>query len=285
MAWGVVIAFILTATAVSIWHARSRNRSKMSDAQSQVLRDLMNVAYCHKVLLAAPHCGELVRATHEMRSEALSLSRESSNTDVSPAVYGNASVKQTEAGLNVLCTTDERETGFHYHYSISMPEFTPGFHLTAPQGQTLTLLIGRAMGRAYDQMHVQQSAASVFHVEWDVHTSDHTDWLSRTSNPISDAAALEQLRDECFEARHHMQWRFVPGVKELIKIQSTPDTADREWFYSPDGQNRIGPVSLDDLRALVVEGKIGKTTALWREGLEMWVPANAIDGLFNGRET
>lgn len=53
--------------------------------------------------------------------------------------------------------------------------------------------------------------------------------------------------------------------------------------HLPDG-SELGPASLDDLRAWVAAGVIGKTTALSLVGTEARIPAAAVQGLF-GRAT
>lgn len=204
----------------------------------------MNVAYCQKVLLATPHCGNLARLVGEMRREALSLSHASRTTGAPPAVYGRVLFKQTEAGLRVLCTVDEKDSDFRYQYSISMPEFTPGFHLTAPQGQTLVLFIGRAMGCNFDQMHVQASAASVFHVTWVIPVLQHAEWLARTSAVPIDDKTVDRMRDECYEARHRMEWKDVLTSQDVptVEVESVRLAAEQGDAMA---QNNLGNMYLN----------------------------------------
>lgn len=52
-----------------------------------------------------------------------------------------------------------------------------------------------------------------------------------------------------------------------------------QWYFERDGQ-RQGPLTSQQLRAMVEQGLIGPSTLLWREGLDDWVPASKIGGLF-----
>ena len=53
-----------------------------------------------------------------------------------------------------------------------------------------------------------------------------------------------------------------------------------EWFYSKAGK-RFGPVSGQQLKELAAKGEIGPADQVWKEGMEKWVPAKAIKGLFD----
>lgn len=52
-----------------------------------------------------------------------------------------------------------------------------------------------------------------------------------------------------------------------------------QWFYFKDG-NKQGPISGAQLREMVQGGKIQPTDQLWREGLQKWVSASKVKGLF-----
>lgn len=53
----------------------------------------------------------------------------------------------------------------------------------------------------------------------------------------------------------------------------------QDWFYSQNGQKH-GPVSGAELKSLAVAGKLRPADHVWREGLEKWVAARSIKGLF-----
>lgn len=54
---------------------------------------------------------------------------------------------------------------------------------------------------------------------------------------------------------------------------------ENEWYYG-DGGQRHGPVSIEDLRNLIQDGSLKRDTLVWKEGLETWVPASKVKGLF-----
>lgn len=51
-----------------------------------------------------------------------------------------------------------------------------------------------------------------------------------------------------------------------------------EWWYSV-GDARKGPVSIDVLRAMLLEGKVAQSTLVWKEGLKEWAPLSEISDL------
>jgi hypothetical protein len=53
----------------------------------------------------------------------------------------------------------------------------------------------------------------------------------------------------------------------------------QEWYYSQNGQKR-GPVSGADLKQLAASGKLQPTDLIWKQGMEKWVPARLVKGLF-----
>lgn len=52
-----------------------------------------------------------------------------------------------------------------------------------------------------------------------------------------------------------------------------------EWFYAKAGK-REGPVSIDDLKRLVHQGQLQRTDHVWTQGMEKWLPAGTVEGLF-----
>jgi GYF domain 2 len=60
-------------------------------------------------------------------------------------------------------------------------------------------------------------------------------------------------------------------------MDETPQDA---WFYAREGE-KIGPVTLADLRVKAAEGELHpRQDMVWRAGMETWKPAGEIDGLF-----
>jgi hypothetical protein len=55
---------------------------------------------------------------------------------------------------------------------------------------------------------------------------------------------------------------------------------DANWYYSSGGK-QAGPVSSADLNTLASSGQLLPTDMVWKEGMQSWVPANRVKGLFN----
>lgn len=54
-----------------------------------------------------------------------------------------------------------------------------------------------------------------------------------------------------------------------------------QWFYSNAGSNeRHGPVSTAELRAMAGDGRLVSEDMLWREGMQAWTSAGSAKGLF-----
>ena len=51
------------------------------------------------------------------------------------------------------------------------------------------------------------------------------------------------------------------------------------WYYVVNG-NQVGPVSLDELKAVAGIGKLAPTDLVWQEGTADWVEARTVAGLF-----
>jgi len=52
-----------------------------------------------------------------------------------------------------------------------------------------------------------------------------------------------------------------------------------EWHYSK-GDQRLGPISTEELRAMAADGRLSPKDLIWREGQKSWVPARSAKGLF-----
>jgi hypothetical protein len=53
-----------------------------------------------------------------------------------------------------------------------------------------------------------------------------------------------------------------------------------KWYYSREGQQR-GPLTPTQIKELVAAGKLTPTDLIWKEGLESWIPASRLKGLFS----
>ncbi len=51
-----------------------------------------------------------------------------------------------------------------------------------------------------------------------------------------------------------------------------------EWYYSNEGQ-RLGPISFEELKSQVGQGRLGPDDLVWREGWSEWLPASRVNGL------
>jgi len=54
-----------------------------------------------------------------------------------------------------------------------------------------------------------------------------------------------------------------------------------QWYYLVNNEQQ-GPVSSADLKQMAAGGQIQPDTFIWKEGLDDWVPAQRIKGLFDG---
>ncbi|MDP6360243.1 MAG: DUF4339 domain-containing protein, partial [Planctomycetota bacterium] len=55
-----------------------------------------------------------------------------------------------------------------------------------------------------------------------------------------------------------------------------------DWYYMAGGE-KFGPVSNDELKKLAAAGHFEPTDKVWKEGLQDWVDASTMKGLFDGR--
>jgi hypothetical protein len=52
-----------------------------------------------------------------------------------------------------------------------------------------------------------------------------------------------------------------------------------EWYYTK-GEERIGPISSDQLKSLATSGELNPDDLIWKDGREEWTPASQLRGLF-----
>jgi len=53
-----------------------------------------------------------------------------------------------------------------------------------------------------------------------------------------------------------------------------------EWFISRDRKSNLGPYSWEKLRELATHGEISPTDMVWKSGMENWVVASEVQGIF-----
>jgi GYF domain 2 len=56
-------------------------------------------------------------------------------------------------------------------------------------------------------------------------------------------------------------------------------SAGDEWWYEASGQ-RLGPITVDELKKLVESGQVGENTRVWKKGMGDWVAAGTQPALF-----
>lgn len=52
------------------------------------------------------------------------------------------------------------------------------------------------------------------------------------------------------------------------------------WQYTRGGK-QVGPVSGTQLKQLAASGQLSPTDMVWKDGMDAWVPASSLKGLFN----
>jgi hypothetical protein len=52
-----------------------------------------------------------------------------------------------------------------------------------------------------------------------------------------------------------------------------------QWHYS-EGNEKLGPVSRDELRAMAADGRLAPTDLVWRDGMSKWTEGKRVNGLF-----
>jgi TM2 domain-containing membrane protein YozV len=53
----------------------------------------------------------------------------------------------------------------------------------------------------------------------------------------------------------------------------------QEWFYARNGQQN-GPVTIAEVREMAVSGRLRLADHVWREGMETWLVAGAVQDIF-----
>ena len=56
--------------------------------------------------------------------------------------------------------------------------------------------------------------------------------------------------------------------------------SDSPWYYTDANGQQQGPFPVEQIKQFVSNGIITHQTLLWQEGLENWVPANEVSGIF-----
>lgn len=67
--------------------------------------------------------------------------------------------------------------------------------------------------------------------------------------------------------------RFRESAASSESTQTRPQTDSKKWYFSCDGQEQQGPVSISELRSLVNTRQLGPDDLVWREGMADWIAA------------
>ncbi len=99
-------------------------------------------------------------------------------------------------------------------------------------------------------------------------------------------AAMGQLNPDSLVWKRGMaEWTPAGQIESLFSSHSEPvaqpaaQPADL-WYYG-DGEQRHGPVSMDELKALARSGQLARSDLVWNRGMTEWTPAAEVGGLFS----
>jgi hypothetical protein len=99
-----------------------------------------------------------------------------------------------------------------------------------------------------------------------------------SSEEIAHLVASGQIQPDSLVWKRGMaEWTPAGQIDGLFPAQSAP--ADL-WYYG-DGEQRHGPVSLDELKGLASSGRLQPDHMVWKQGMGDWLPAAQVDGLFS----
>jgi hypothetical protein len=55
-----------------------------------------------------------------------------------------------------------------------------------------------------------------------------------------------------------------------------------DWFLARGGQQRVGPLTAQQLKQMAAAGQVTGNDLVWKEGMAQWVPASQVKGLVGG---
>ena len=67
-------------------------------------------------------------------------------------------------------------------------------------------------------------------------------------------------------------------MSDPMRTTDRRDLQPARWYYL-DGSERRGPVGLDDVRELVLEGSLRPTDWVWADGMPDWSHVDAVPAL------
>ncbi|RQD72793.1 MAG: DUF4339 domain-containing protein [Candidatus Syntrophonatronum acetioxidans] len=74
----------------------------------------------------------------------------------------------------------------------------------------------------------------------------------------------------------------APGPKETARWQAGPDkelSPEPNWYLHRQGE-QYGPYSWEELIHFAQQGNLQPADLLWQQGMDQWVGADTIEGLF-----
>ncbi len=98
-------------------------------------------------------------------------------------------------------------------------------------------------------------------------------------------ASSGQLHPDDLVWKHDMQdWTPAGQIEGVfpfrleMPVQPPVQSADL-WYYG-DGEQRHGPVSVEELRELAASGRLHQDSLVWKQGMADWIVAADVKGLF-----
>ncbi len=98
--------------------------------------------------------------------------------------------------------------------------------------------------------------------------------------PIVSSPQLEIEPESEYEVEPASEYEIdMTGALELEAAAPLSQAPEVQWYYANQGQ-QLGPFSQANLTGLIAAGQILLETPVWREGMQEWVPAQTVPGLF-----
>ena len=94
------------------------------------------------------------------------------------------------------------------------------------------------------------------------------------------AASGQVQPDNLVWKRGMAEWTPAGQVDGLFPSHLEPAAQPADLWYYGDGEQRHGPVSMNELKALASSGQLQPSHLVWKRGMAEWAPAAQIDGLF-----
>lgn len=108
----------------------------------------------------------------------------------------------------------------------------------------------------------------------------------KSLNPIEQIDFISSVIDERLKfIINHSRSNYPQALYNLVENEYAKRGFERlEWHYL-DNNKPIGPVKLSDLKKLAGHGALFQYSLVFREGLQNWIPASSVPGLFDQSNT